>query len=87
MAGTPGVAVQEVDHINAIANQYLIAQKKWRPDQFRLEHKGLAPDGRSLIVWAVYLEDELHPTPGGGESVELYIDRDSQRVVRELGFQ
>jgi hypothetical protein len=87
MAGTPKIEVQEVDQVNIIASQYLVAQKKWRPDQFRLEHRGFSPDGHAIIVWAIYLEDEIRPVPGGGNSVELYVDRTAQRVVRELGFQ
>lgn len=88
MAGTPSaVAGQAVDHINVIASQYLAMQKNWRLNQFRLEQKGLTADGQAVIVWAIYLEDELHPTPGGGKSVELYIDLTTQKVVRELGFQ
>jgi hypothetical protein len=87
MAETPTLEAQEVTQINTIASQYLATQKKWRPDQFRLEYKGRTPDGQVVIVWAVYLEDEIHPVPGAGKSVELHINRASQQVVQELGFQ
>jgi hypothetical protein len=87
MAGTSNVEVQEIDQVNAVASQYLAAQKKWRPDQFRLEYKGLIAGGHTIIVRAVYLEDEIRPAPGAGKSVELHIDRASRQVVRELGFQ
>lgn len=87
MAATPNIEVQEVDQVNIVVGQYLVSQKNWRPDQFRLEHRGFSADGHAIIVWAIFLEDQIHPVPGGGKSVELHLDRNTQRVVRELGFQ
>jgi hypothetical protein len=72
------------------ALEYIERTKRWRPDQFRLEHHGRTDDGRQAIVWAVFLEDERRGregSVGGGESVVLYIDAEDQRVVRELHFQ
>jgi hypothetical protein len=77
----------EEARIGEAATAYLRQKKQWRPTEFRLQPRGTTPDGRCAVLWAVYLEDERTPTPGGGKSVELYIDRGECRVVRELRFQ
>jgi len=68
------------------AAQYLRERKGWGNDDFRLELKEATPSGEA-VLWAIFLEDERHPVPGGGESVELHVDREAGRVTRELGFQ
>jgi len=40
-----------------------------------------------VTAWGVWLEDERAPVPGGGESVELQIDRRSGRVDGERRMQ
>ena len=83
-----GCAVREKQRAERAALEYIERTKRWRPDQFRLEHHGWTDDGRQAIVYAVFLEDERpRPYLGGGESVALYIDRQDHRVVRELHFQ
>lgn len=73
--------------IDAAAHVYLGAGKKWRPDQYRLEHRGPSPDGKHWIVVAVHADDEAGLSPGGGKSLELWFDVPSRRVMKELGFQ
>jgi hypothetical protein len=73
--------------IDAAANVYLTAGKKWRPAEYRLEHRGASKDGKSWIVVAVHADDEAGLSPGGGKSLELWIDRQTKMVMKELGFQ
>ena len=80
----------EKQRVERAALEYIERTKKWRLNQFRLEHDGWADDGRRAIVRAVFLEDERRGRAGyvgGGESVALFIDRQDYRVVRELHFQ
>lgn len=72
--------------IDALLAQYLVEQNGWTAEQYRLEHKGSDPDG-NLSVWAVFLEDEIHPVPGGGKSVDIRIEPSTGRIVKVLGWQ
>lgn len=71
----------------AAAVRYLVHEKHWSLDDFRIEKRGPTEDGRCEIIWGIFLEDEKNPVPGGGQSVELHVDLDEYRVVKELGFQ
>jgi hypothetical protein len=73
--------------IDAAATVYLGAGKKWRPAEYRLEHRGASPDGKYWIVVAVHADDEAGLSPGGGKSLELWIDPKTKMVMKELGFQ
>jgi hypothetical protein len=74
------------DGTSAVIAKYLLEKKGWKADQYRLEPKGTDPEGKA-IVWAVFLEDEKNPKPGGGESVDLRIDPATRQVVKELRWQ
>jgi hypothetical protein len=74
------------DGTAAAVARYLLEKKGWQADQYRLEPHGADPDGK-LIVWAVFLEDETNPKPGGGQSVDLRIDPATKQVVKELRWQ
>ncbi len=65
---------------------YLGAGKSWRREDYRIEHHGPRDDCKRWAVWAVHADDEKGLAPGGGKSLELWIDRASKRVVKELGF-
>ena len=73
--------------IQEVVNEYLSQKKHWRPNEYRLENKGLTDDGKLYVVWAVYLDDEIHPKPGSGRSVSLQVEPKEFRVVRELRWQ
>jgi hypothetical protein len=119
--------------IEAAVMVYLGVGKKWRREDYRIEHRGGAPgrpqateaktvddggsarrsaelrpqtpvddggsarrsaelrpqtpvDDRRWVVWAVHADDEAGAAPGGGRSLELWVDRGSKKIVRELGF-
>jgi hypothetical protein len=73
-------------HENAVA-RYIARTKGWTRGEYRLESRGPGADGRSDVVAVIYLKDQSSPAPGGGQSVELYVDRASGRVGVELGGQ
>ena len=79
-------AADDPRRIDQLVEQYVAQHKKWQRSQFRIEHKNVTPDGIA-IIWVVYLQDEQNPTPGGGKSVVLHVDRSALRVVKELRFQ
>ncbi len=72
--------------IEAAIVVYLGAGKRWRREDYRIEHRGTRDDGRRCVVWAVHADDEAGSAPGGGKSLQLWVDRGSKRVVKELGF-
>ena len=77
----------EREEIEAAVAVYVGAGKAWRREDYRIEHRGPRDEGRRWAVWAVHADDAQADAPGGGKSLELWIDRASKRVVEELGFQ
>lgn len=71
--------------IDSVVAAYLSETKHWKKDEFRIEYKGIRDHW--AIVWAIFTDDELHPKPGGGKSVELHVNLNTHRVDKELGFQ
>lgn len=61
-------------------------KKGWRPEQYRVEIKPNRPDGKR-VVHLMYLEDERAAVPGGGQSVELFLDAKTFEVVEVYRFQ
>ncbi len=86
MSETTHVQSPEETRIEEAAAAYLGQKKQGKAGDYRLQPHGTTADDRCAVRWAVYLEDERQPTPGGGQSVELPIDRGACRVVRELRF-
>ncbi len=79
----------EEQRLERAALDYIASTKKWRADQFRLEH-ARSENPREARVLVVFIEDERRGREGavgGGQSVLLCIDRKDYRVVRELHFQ
>jgi hypothetical protein len=72
--------------VEAAVVVYLGAGKRWRREDYRIELRGTRDEGRRCVVWAVHADDEAGVAPGGGKSLQLWIDRGSKRVVKELGF-
>ncbi len=84
----PGQAIEE-QRLERAALDYVARVKKWRADQFRLEHEP-SENPREARVRVVFIEDERRGREGvvgAGESVVLCINRKDYRVVRELHFQ
>jgi hypothetical protein len=73
----------------AIAQQYLQTAKGWKTEEYSLEL--LRVEGNvemPIIIVDCISSTDLHsPLRGGGQSVQLTIDINQQRVVRELAYQ
>lgn len=75
----------EKQRIHHTATAY--AEKQgWRADQYRIDYKPNRPDGKR-VVHLMYLEDERQAVPGGGKSLELFLDPSSLEVVEVYRFQ
>ena len=81
-----GIGDAERAEIESIVAVYLGAGRSWRPEEYRIEHRGPRDEGRRWAVWAVHADDEEGLAPGGGKSLDLWIDRKTKRVVKELGL-
>jgi hypothetical protein len=68
-----------------IVERYLLRVKGWKREEYGLEGRGTADGGRSEVIAAVHVDDRNVTSPGTGRSVDLYVDRESGRVLRELG--
>jgi Holliday junction resolvase-like predicted endonuclease len=87
MSDAAGINAQEQSRLASAVQRYLQERKGWTEDQFRIEIRSIDPGGANIVVWGIFLEDERHPVPGGGQSVELHVDRRTGEVKAELGFQ
>lgn len=78
---------EQKQRLEAAATDYVLTEKKWQKDEFRIEVKGVKNGENYAVVWAIFLEDEKTPVPGGGKSIELHIDLSNYKVIQELWFQ
>jgi hypothetical protein len=84
---TGAVSPEEQRRINQAAEDYVLQEKGWERSEFRIEPHGLSADRTVAVVWAVHSADERSPTPGGGKSLALHVDRQALKVIKELHFQ
>jgi hypothetical protein len=77
---------ESAGHEGAVV-QYIGRTKGWNRSEYRIESRGPSIDGQNEVFAVIYLDDERSSRPGAGRSVELYLDRISQQVTRELGGQ
>jgi hypothetical protein len=68
-------------------SEYVSRTRQWRPDEYRIESRGLSPDRQSDMFAIVHREDERGSSPGAGKSLVLYLDRRSRQVTKELAHQ
>ncbi len=80
-------SLAERAEIEAAVVVYVGAGRTWRREDYRIDHRGARDGGKQWVVWAVHAEDEQATAPGGGRSLELWIDRQTRRIVKEFGFQ
>ncbi len=68
------------------AAAYLLATKRWSPDEYRLEPQ--PPTSEDAVINVIYLKDESAAVhPGAGQSVVLRINISSGKVISESGWQ
>ena len=67
--------------------RYVERVKHWASSDYRIESRGSATDGASEVFAVVHVDDLRASAPGAGKSIELYVDRAAQKVIRELGAQ
>jgi hypothetical protein len=67
--------------------RYAGERKHWGRDEYRIESRDASGDGKSEVVALIFLADERSRAPGAGQSLELYVDRSSGHVIRELAGQ
>jgi hypothetical protein len=87
MSDAADINAQERSRLASAVQRYLREHKGWTEDHFRIEIRSIDPGGANVVVWGIFLDDERHPVPGGGQSVELHVDRRTGEVKTELGFQ
>ena len=71
------------------AHHYLQTVKQWRQEEYHLEFVNIKDmEGMSVVVLEGIHEADLNNRQrGGGQSVQLYVDAQSHRVLRELAYQ
>ena len=87
MADADTLSPEEQRRVEKAAEDYILHKKSWQRSEFRTELHGLSKDKTAAVVWAVHSDDERSPKPGGGKSLELHVDRQSLKVIKELRFQ
>ena len=64
-----------------IVEKYIARTKGWPRSAYRIESRG--PDGFAVI----HCDDLRGEQPGAGKSVQVQVDRNSRRVIKEIGGQ
>ena len=67
--------------------RYLSRKKGWKRGEYRLESRGPSVDGQSDVTAVIFLKDESATDPGAGQSVDVFVDRTSGQVTKEVGRQ
>ena len=67
--------------------RYIARTKGWSRNQYWLERRGVSKDGQNEMFAVIHLCERCLSEPGGGGSVEVWVDRAKQEVVKELGYQ
>jgi hypothetical protein len=80
LVGPADGQVEDIEH-------YLRRTKGWFEGDYRCESAGVSPDGCCDVVRILHRFDEQGAHPGGGLSVELWLDRKTHAIKRELGMQ
>lgn len=75
------------EKILASVKSWIDRERGWRPDQYRIEIKGLRDDGKTQVVHVVFLDDAKLGRKGGGESVELFLDATTLQTTGVYHFQ
>ncbi len=70
-----------------IARDYISQKKKWHPEEYRFEYLGMNDKDGYYSLYVVHRDDERLTLPMAGKSVELHINLDKKRVIRELHEQ
>lgn len=72
-----------------VAHGYLQTVKHWQTNDYYLEvPEAVKPEEVSMVVVdGIHKSDLQSEQRGGGQSVQLVIDVDSRRVLRELAYQ
>ncbi|MBI1923165.1 hypothetical protein HYR99_02830 [Candidatus Poribacteria bacterium] len=70
-----------------IARDYISQRKKWHSEEYRFESLGINDKEGCYILYVVHRDDERLILPVAGKSVELHINLDKKRVIRELHEQ
>jgi hypothetical protein len=73
--------------LNDTVTDYIRRTRGWNPSDYRIESRGPSADGRSDIFAVIHRSDESGSHPGAGLSFELYVDRASNQVKKEMGGQ
>lgn len=67
--------------------RYIARTKGWNRSQYWIERRGASKDGQSEVFAVIRLCDRCLAEPMAGASVEVYVNRATEEVTKELGYQ
>jgi hypothetical protein len=75
--------------VEQMVHEYLQSTKQWAQNDYHLEFLRREGDPASpVVVLDAVHHDDLHARKrGGSKSVQLHVDLQSQRIVKELAYQ
>jgi len=76
---------QENVELIELVEAYVSKTKGWPRDDYHIQFD--RNEGEVIVFLVVHAEDESSMIPGGGKSVEVYVNSDKLEVIKELGFQ
>ena len=67
--------------------RYIARTKGWNRSQYWIERRGPSKDGQSEVFTVIRLCDCCLAEPMAGANVEVYVNRATGEVTKELGYQ
>lgn len=71
--------------LRAVVVKYIEATKAWPPGDYSIQRS--RAEGETIVFEVIHKDDLERRSPGGGKSIEVYVDTRTLQVSKELGFQ
>jgi outer membrane biogenesis lipoprotein LolB len=76
---------QLIQQAKTVVDSYVRNSKQWQRNDFQIEFN--RKEGAALVFWVLHSDDKTAKSPGGGKSIEVYVDPVKREVFKELAFQ
>ncbi|BBM03574.1 hypothetical protein [Microbulbifer sp. GL-2] len=79
------MTVEREKKIYSLVQTYVSDVKGWPDDSFCVELN--RQEGGVIVFWVIHKDDKASLIPGGGKSIEVYVDQKEMKIIKELAFQ
>lgn len=69
----------------SLAETYIKRVKRWKDSDYCVEFSRL--EGNVIVIYVSHRDDDSSISPGGGKSLEVHIDGNNMKILKEMHFQ